>query len=78
VTIATTDITERSLTTPQVLQMAPGETLPILKEALVKLFLSRRPLTTWVFVAGITYEFILVLDVTRAHDASVDFRRRML
>jgi hypothetical protein len=45
---------ERGLTTQYVLQMTSAEILPILKEALVKLILRRRPLMTKVFVANIT------------------------
>jgi hypothetical protein len=60
------------------LQMASEETLPILKEALVKLTLGQCPLTTWVFVANITDEFVLGLDVMHAHDPSVDLRCHVL
>jgi hypothetical protein len=78
VTIARPDITaelpERDLTTPQVLQMASAH----LKEALAQLILPLRALTTWLIVASITDEFILGLDVMRAHNASVDFGRRVL
>jgi hypothetical protein len=56
----------------QVLQMASGEILPILKEALVKVTLGQCPLTTWVFVANITDKFILRLDILHANHASVD------
>ena len=55
-----------------VLQTASGENLPVLKEALVKLTLGRRALRIWVFVAEVTDEFILGLDVLRAYNASVD------
>jgi hypothetical protein len=55
------------------LQTASGETLLILKEPLVKL--RTRRLTTLIYIASIIDEFILVLDVMHAHDASVDFRR---
>jgi hypothetical protein len=54
------------------LHIASGETLLILKEALVTLW--RRPLTTWVFIANITDEFILGLDVLSAQNASVDLK----
>jgi hypothetical protein len=54
------------------------EDLPILKQELVKLTLGQRPLITWVFVANITDEFFLGLDVLRTHDASVDLGRRVL
>jgi hypothetical protein len=52
--------------------------LHILKEAVANPTLGRRPLTTWVFVASITDEFILGLDVLRAHDASLGLRRHVL
>jgi hypothetical protein len=81
VTVAKTDNTmgllERDLTTLCVLQVASWEIYPILKEALVKLTSGRRPITTWVFVANIT-EFFLGLDVMHDHDASVNWRRRVL
>jgi hypothetical protein len=46
--------------------------LPTLKEAFVKLTMGLRPLTTWVFVANITDEFVMGFDVMHGHDASVD------
>jgi hypothetical protein len=54
------------------LQTASGETIPVLKEALVEMTLGRRTLRIWVFVAEITDEFILGLDVLRAYNVSVD------
>ena len=61
-----------------VLQTASGETIPVLKEALVELTLGRRALRIWVFVADVTDEFILGLDILRAYDASVDLGRHLL
>jgi hypothetical protein len=61
-----------------VLQMASGEILLILKEALVKLTLRGRPLAAWAFVANITDKFILGLDVLCTHDASLDLRYQAL
>jgi hypothetical protein len=58
--------------------MASGKTIPVVKEALVELNLGRRALRIWMFVAEITYEFILGLDGLRAYDASVDLRRHLL
>jgi hypothetical protein len=52
--------------------MTSGKNIPVAKETLVELSLGRRALRIWVFVAEITDEFILVLDVLRAYDASVD------
>jgi hypothetical protein len=49
-----------------------------MKEASANLTLGRRPLLTWVFVANITDEFILGLDVLQSHDASTDLRRHVL
>jgi hypothetical protein len=60
------------------LQMASGEILPILKEALVTLTLGWRPLTTWVLVADIADEFILAFDVLCAQNASVDLKGLVL
>jgi hypothetical protein len=54
-----------------------GESLPILK-VLPILTLSRRPLRMWVFVANITDELILGLDILRAYDAAVDIGRQTL
>jgi hypothetical protein len=45
---------------------------PLLKEVFLTLTLGRRPLKIWVFVANITNEFILGLDILRAYNASVD------
>jgi hypothetical protein len=52
--------------------MVSEETISVLKEALGELTLGRSALMIWVFVAEITDEFILGLDVLRAYDASVD------
>lgn len=78
-TITTPDITglpERDQPTRCILQTS-GKTLPILKEAFVKLILGRGALTTWVFVGDIIDESSLSLDVMHA-DASVDLRRHVL
>jgi hypothetical protein len=69
---------ERKPSRLYVLQMASGEIIPILKEALVELTLGRGALKILVFVAEITDEFILGLDILRACDASVDLGRRIL
>jgi predicted aspartyl protease len=69
---------EREPSTKCALQTASGETLPILKEAFVTLTLGRRPLGIYVFVADITDELILGLDILRAYDASVDLGSQML
>jgi hypothetical protein len=69
---------ERELSQPYVLQTASGETLPVVKEAHVELTMGRRTLRSWVFVADIADDFILGLDILRAHDASVDIGRRVL
>jgi predicted aspartyl protease len=61
-----------------VVQTASGETIPVLKEALVELTLGQRALRIWVFVAEVTDEFILGLDVLRAYDASLDLGRHLL
>jgi hypothetical protein len=74
--IARPDITaglpERELTRLYVLQMVSGEIFPILMEALVELTLGQHPLMTWAFVARITDEFILGLDIPQVHCASLD------
>jgi hypothetical protein len=48
------------------------------KETRVELTLRRHTLRIWVFVADITDDFILHLDVPRAYDASVDVGRYVL
>ena len=82
VTIVRPDIVagrpERKPSRAYVLQTASGETLPMLREALVELTLGQRALSIWVFVAEVTDEFILGLDVLRAYDASVDLGRHLL
>jgi hypothetical protein len=82
VTIARPDIVsgrpERKPSRAYVLQTASGETLPLLRETLVELTLGQRALRIWVFVAEVTDEFILGLDVLRAYDASVDLGRHLL
>jgi hypothetical protein len=81
-TVARPDIVaglpEMELSRPYVLQTASGETLPVVKEAHVELTIGRRTLRRWVFVADITDDFILRLDILRAYDASVDIGRRVL
>jgi hypothetical protein len=69
---------KREPSTKYALQTASEETLLILKEAFVTLTLGRRPLKTWVFVANITNEFILGLDVLRVRDVTVDLKRLLL
>jgi hypothetical protein len=58
--------------------MASEETLPILKEAFIKLALVQCPLTTWMFITNIKEEFIPGLNITHAHDASMDLRLHVL
>jgi hypothetical protein len=69
---------ERELGRPYVLQTAFCETIPVVKEARVELTTGRHTLRSWVFVADITDDFILGLDILRAYDASVDIGRRVL
>jgi hypothetical protein len=57
------------------LQTVSGEALPIMKKVSLTLTLGQRPLNISVFVADITDELILGLDVLRAYDASVDIGR---
>jgi hypothetical protein len=76
VTVARPDIAagwpERQPNPNFTLQTLSGGSLPILKEVLLTLTLGRRPLTMWVFVANITDELILGLDILRAYGASFD------
>jgi hypothetical protein len=69
---------ERQLRQSFKLQTVSGETLPILNEVFLTITLGRRPLKIWVFVADITNEFNLGLDILRAYDASVDLGRLTL
>jgi hypothetical protein len=69
---------ERQLNQHFKLQMVSGEALPVLKEVFLTLTLGRCPLKIWVFVANITNEFILGLDILHAYDASVDIGRQSL
>jgi hypothetical protein len=69
---------ERKPSRAYILQTASGETIPVLKEALVELTLGRRAMRIWMFVAEVTDEFILGLDVLRAYDASVDLGSHFL
>jgi hypothetical protein len=82
VTVARPDIVaglaERKLSRPYVLQTASGETIPVVEEARVELTIGRRTLRSWVFVADITDDYILELDILLAYDASVDIGRRVL
>jgi hypothetical protein len=50
----------------------------MLKEVFLILTLGRHPLKMWVFVANITNELILGLNILCMHDASVDLWRQML
>jgi hypothetical protein len=81
VTVARPDIVvglpERQPSRQYILQVLSGQTIPIVKKALVDLNLGQRTLKTRVFVADITDEFILGLDILRAYDASVDVRRHV-
>jgi hypothetical protein len=52
-----------------VLQVGSGRTIPVVKEALVELTLEQRALKFWVFVADITDELILGLDILQTYDA---------
>jgi hypothetical protein len=69
---------ERQLRQRFKLQTVSGEKLPILKEVFLSVTLGRRPLKIWGFVANITNELILVLDILRTYDASVDLGRQTL
>jgi hypothetical protein len=60
------------------LQTVSGEFLPISKEVLLTINLGRRPLRMWLFVANITDELTLGLDILCAYDASVDIGRQKL
>jgi hypothetical protein len=61
-----------------VLRTTSGETIPVMREAHVELTLGRRSLRISVLVAHITDELILLLDVLRDCNASVEVGRRVL
>jgi hypothetical protein len=69
---------ERQRNQRNLLQTASGEAFPRLKEYFLTLMLGRRPLKIWEFVANISNEFNLRLDILRAYNASVDLGRQML
>jgi hypothetical protein len=47
-------------------------------EALVELTLGQRVLKIWVFVADITDEFVLELNILRVYNAPLDVGRHVL
>jgi hypothetical protein len=55
-----------------------GSLKTVRREALVELTLERRDLGIWVFIAEITDEFILGMDVLWAYNASVDLGHHLL
>jgi succinate dehydrogenase hydrophobic anchor subunit len=69
---------ERQLKQRYMLQTISGEALLILKAVFLALTLEWRPLNIWVFVAKITNEFILWLDILHTYNASMDIGHQML
>jgi hypothetical protein len=69
---------ETELCRPYILRTVSGKTIPVVTEARVELAIGRRTLRSSVFVADITDDFILGLDILRAYDSSVDIGRRVL
>ena len=61
-----------------VLQTAFGETIPVLKEALVELTLGGQTLRIWVFVPEVMDKFFLGPDVLWVYDTSMDLRCHLL
>jgi hypothetical protein len=57
-----------------VLQVGSGRMIPALRE----LTLGQRTLNIWIFVADVTEEFILELDIARNYHATVDVGRHGL
>jgi hypothetical protein len=53
-------------------QMGSGRTIPVVIEALRELTLGQRALNIWIFVADITDDLILGMDILRAYHATVD------
>jgi hypothetical protein len=58
--------------------LCSGRTIPVVREALVEVTLGQQALKILVFVADITDEFILGLDILRAYHATVDVGRQVL
>jgi hypothetical protein len=52
------------------LQVGSGRMIPVARETLVDLTLGQRALKIWVFVADITDEFILGLDILQVEYCS--------
>jgi hypothetical protein len=65
-------------TTKPTLHAADAGDNPILEEAYLILTLGRRPLKIWVFVANITNQFTLGLDIQRVYGASMGLGRQNL
>jgi hypothetical protein len=60
------------------IQSGAGEGFSILKEDFLTLTLGRRPQKNWVFVACITNEVILGLDILCAYNAPLDLGCQIL
>jgi hypothetical protein len=60
------------------MQTVSEETLPIIRKIFLALNLGRRQLKIWVFVADITNEFILWLNILGAYESFVGLGRQML
>jgi hypothetical protein len=58
--------------------MVSQEAFPILKEVFLTLTLWRRTLKIWVFIANITNEFVLGMNILSMYNASVDLWHQML
>lgn len=69
---------ERKLSQLYVLQMASGETIPVLNEAMVDLTLGWSTVKISVFIAESTEVLILGLDVLQANDTSIDLGHYVL
>jgi hypothetical protein len=61
-----------------ILQVGLGWTIPVVEETLVKLTLGQWVLKIWVFVADITEELVLGLDILLSYDMSVDVGHHVL
>jgi hypothetical protein len=68
----------RQLNQRYTLQTISGEALPILKDVFLTVTLGQHPLKIWVFVASITNEFNLGLDILCTYDTSMDLEHQML
>jgi hypothetical protein len=75
ITVKRTQIAD-GRTTDSSSKRCPGRPSPFLKDVYLTLALGQLQLKIWGFVANISNEFIMGLDILRDYDASVDVGRQ--